>query len=412
MTSTATQVLNITSLPKTANLSSSHENFGDVARHVEDESSDSKSPTLALFVASGADDTLKGMTNFSSPELNALWVTIAWTQGRGRKPSVSGKYTLFITLTVLKHFNTWHKHAIDFNMDVSTLEKMVHRVIQTIEPVLCSQLVKRVKMNKQIQEGNTFSNYPMHSTRRMSTYRLTGRFTEQKVHFSAKHKLYGFKIECSVRPPGVAVDVSDHAPGSRSDLTMMLDRLSIHRQMLKKEDDSVSELGGKASQCHQMWGVLVAKGYKGAGRVLRTIQPRKQPRGGTLDHEDIARNKAISADRVLVENFFGRMCLLWKATYATFKWIENRFDSVARLCTALTNYHVGLMPLRARGNERYDMVLFKYQAMGYRIRTQRARAQRHYRMRQQVRSRSAPYNTRAPASHRETQFDSQESFAF
>ncbi|OWY99315.1 LOW QUALITY PROTEIN: hypothetical protein PHMEG_00029695 [Phytophthora megakarya] len=229
-------------------------------------------------------------------------------------------------------------------MGVSTLGKMVHHVIQTIEPVLYPQLVQRVKMNTQIQEGNTFSNYlhALYATdvKFQPAYRPTGRFTEQKVYFSAKHKLYGFKIECSVAPPGVAVDVSDHAAGSRSDITMMLDRLSIHRQMLKKEDDSVPELGGEPSQFPQMWGVLVDKGYQGAGRVLRTIQPRKQPRGGTLDHEDIARNKAISADRVLVENFFGRMCLLWKATYATFKWNENRFDSVARLCTALTNYHV------------------------------------------------------------------------
>ncbi|OWZ09797.1 hypothetical protein PHMEG_00017446 [Phytophthora megakarya] len=397
MTSTAAQALKRLTTQwdeETANLSSSHKNFGNVARHVEDESLDSESPILAQFVASGGDDTLKGMTNFSSPELDALWalvesaVTIAWTQGRGRKPSVSGKDALFITLTVLKHFDTWHKHAIDFNMAVSTLEKIVHRVLQTIEPVSYSQLVERVKMSKQIQEGNTFSKYPhaLYATdvKFPPAYRPTGRFTEQKVYFSAKHKLYGFKIECSVAPPGVAVDVSDHAPGSRSDLTMMLDRLSIHRQMLKKEDDAVPELGGEPSQFPQMWGVLVDKGYQGAGRVLRTIQPRKQPRGGTLDDEDIAHNKAISADRVLVENFFGRI--------------------VARLCTALTNYHVGLMPLRARDTEHYDMVLSKYQAMG--------RAQRHYRMREQVRSRPAPYNTRVPASPRDTQFDSQESFAF
>ncbi|OWZ21704.1 hypothetical protein PHMEG_0003695 [Phytophthora megakarya] len=291
MASTAAQVLNRLTTQwdeETANLSSSHENFGDAARHVEDESSDSEPPTLAQVVASGGDDTLKGMTNFSS------------------------------------HFDTWHKHAIDFNMGVSTLEKMVHRAIQTIELVLYSQLVERVKMNKQIQKGNAFSNYPhaLYATdvKFQPAYRPMGRFTERKVYFSAKHKLYGFKIECSVAPPGVAVDVSDHAPGSRSDLTMMLDRLSIHRQMLMKEDDSVP--GGEPS-----------------------------------------------------------------------------FDSVARLCTALTNYHVGLMPLRARDTEHYDMVLSKYQAMGERIRTQRARAQRHYRMRQQVRSRPAPYNARVPASH-------------
>ncbi|OWZ21043.1 LOW QUALITY PROTEIN: hypothetical protein PHMEG_0004469 [Phytophthora megakarya] len=373
MTPIAAQVLDCLTAQweeEIVNLSSSHENFGDVSHHVEVESSDSESPILAQFVVSGGDNMLKGMTNFSSPELDALWalpaVTIAWKQGRRRKPSASGKNALFITLTVLKQFDTWHKHAIDFNMGVSTLDKMVHRAIQIIEPILYSQLVKRVKMDKQIEAGNTYTDYPHALYATNVNLPTDGRLTEQKVYFSAKHKLYGFKIKCSVVPPGVAIDVSDHAPGSRSDLT------------------------------------LSTRIIKELGRVFRTIHPRKQPRGGTLDREDIARNKAISADCVLVKDFFGRMCLLWKATYATIKWNENRFDSVARLCTARTNYHVGLMmPLRARDNEHYDMGLSKYQAMGERIRTQRARGQRQCRMQQQVFSRPAPYNTRVPVSQRE-----------
>ncbi|OWZ16338.1 hypothetical protein PHMEG_0009877 [Phytophthora megakarya] len=95
-----------------------------------------------------------------------------------------------------------------------------------------------------------------------------------------------------------------------------------------------------------MWVALVDKDYQGDGRFFCTIQPRKYPRGDTLNREYIARNKAISTDR--------------KVTYATFKWNEYRFDTLA----TLTNYHVDLMPLRARNNEHYDMVLSKYQAVG------------------------------------------------
>ncbi|KAE8876558.1 hypothetical protein PF005_g7017 [Phytophthora fragariae] len=416
MPSTPTQVIDRLTCQwddEAANLVTSHENFGEVARHVEEEASDAESPILAEYTAAGGgDETLKAMTNFSAPELDALWalvepaVTIAWTQGRGRKPSISGgKDALFVTLTVLKHFDTWQKHAIDFNIGMSTLEKMVHRGIRTIEPVLYPQLVARVTMAKQMGSGNAFSNYPhaLYATdvKFQPAYRPSGRFTE-KVYFSAKHKLYGFKVECSVAPPGLAVDVSDHSPGSCSDVTMMLDRMTVHRQMLRKEDTSGPEMGGEPTQFPDMWAVLVDKGYQGAGRVLRTIQPKKKPRGGTLDRDDLAWNRAVSSDRVLVENSFGRMCMIWKATNATFKWNENRFDSVGRLCTALTNFHVGLMPLRARDSDHYDMVLAKYQSMGDRVRTQRARAQRHYRMRQQLRSPSAPYTTRPSASQRET----------
>ncbi|KAE9233012.1 hypothetical protein PF005_g2499 [Phytophthora fragariae] len=225
---------------------------------MEEEASDAESPILAEVTAAGGDETLKGMTKFSAPELDALWalvepaVTIAWTQGRGRKPSISGKDALFVTLTVLKHFDTWQKHAIDFNIGMSTLEKMVHRVIRTIEPVQYPQMVKRVTMANQVESGNAFRNYPhahyATDIKFQPAYRPSGRFTEQKVYFSAKHKIYGFKIECSVAPPGLAVDVSDHSPGSCSDVTMMLDRLTVHRQMLRKDDTSGPEMGGEPPQ--------------------------------------------------------------------------------------------------------------------------------------------------------------------
>ncbi|KAG2761239.1 hypothetical protein PC129_g23268 [Phytophthora cactorum] len=82
-------------------------------------------------------------------------------------------------------------------------------------------------MSEHMEADNTFTNYPyaLYATevKFQTAYRPGGRFTEQKVFFSAKHKLYGFKIERSVAPPGVAVDVSDHSPGSTSDLAMMLD---------------------------------------------------------------------------------------------------------------------------------------------------------------------------------------------
>ncbi|KAG2790457.1 hypothetical protein PC129_g3099 [Phytophthora cactorum] len=139
---------------------------------------------------------------------------------------------------------------------MATLEKMVHRVIQTVEPVLHVQLVKRVKMSEQMEAGNTFTNY-LHAlyvtdVKFQPAYRSSGRFTEHKVYFSAKHKLYGFKIECSGAPPRVVVDVFDHSPGYTSYLTMILDQLSIHRQMLRKEGGSTPEIGGEPTQFPQM----------------------------------------------------------------------------------------------------------------------------------------------------------------
>ncbi|KAG2767110.1 hypothetical protein PC129_g3506 [Phytophthora cactorum] len=41
---------------------------------------------------------------------------------------------------------------------------------------------------------------------------------------------------------------------------MMLDRLSIHRQMLRTEDGSTPKIGGEPTQFPQMWAALVDKG--------------------------------------------------------------------------------------------------------------------------------------------------------
>ncbi|KAG6576600.1 uncharacterized protein IUM83_08906 [Phytophthora cinnamomi] len=226
--------------------------------------------------------TLKVMAIFSAPELDALWaliepaVTIAWTQGRGRKPSTFGKDAFFITLTMLKHFDPWQKHAIDFNIGMSTLEKMVHRVIHTVESVLYPQWAKRVKMSRHMEAGNTFVNYT-HAlyaidVKFQSAYRPSGRFTKQQVYVSAKHKLYGFKIECLVDP-----QVSQS-------------------MMLRNDGTSTPEIGDEPTKFPEMWAVLVDKGYQGVGRVFRTIQPKKKPRGGTLDRNALAPNKAVSAD--------------------------------------------------------------------------------------------------------------------
>ncbi|KAJ0391521.1 hypothetical protein ATCC90586_011485 [Pythium insidiosum] len=214
------------------------------------------------------------------------------------------------------------KHAIDFEIGISSLEKVVHKVIGLIEPILYSRLVKPVNMEKQIAAGLTFQHYPqaLYATdvKFQPAYRPSGRFTEQKVYFSAKHKLYGFKLECSVSLPGLAVDLSKHRPGSASDLTMLLDRVQVHRQMLRKASDATVDVNTDVTTFPNSWAMLVDKGYQGAFRVLRVIQPKKQPRGGVLTADDLARNRSVSSDRVIVENYFGRVCFLWNAMYMTY----------------------------------------------------------------------------------------------
>ncbi|KAF0702705.1 hypothetical protein AaE_015766, partial [Aphanomyces astaci] len=163
-----------------------------------------------------------------------------------------------------------------------------------------------------------FANYPyaLYATdvKFQPAERPKGRFNEQRHYFSGKHKLYGLKVEASVSPEGLCVDMSDHCPGSVNDLTMFMDRLTVHRTSLAKMETemAINDVGEQFDDHRGYWACLVDKGYVGIMHHTRGIHPKKKPTGGALDTDDLNRNKRVSSDRVVVENYFGRVCQLWK----------------------------------------------------------------------------------------------------
>lgn len=79
-----------------SNPETSHEAFGEVTRHVEGEAADAEITILEEYIPAVSNDILKGVTNLSVPEFDALRsfvepdVAIVWSQSHGRKPTVSG----------------------------------------------------------------------------------------------------------------------------------------------------------------------------------------------------------------------------------------------------------------------------------------------------------------------------------
>ena len=68
-------------------------------------------------------------------------------------------------------------------------------------------------------------------------------------------------------------------------------------------------------------------GYQGSEGALRSIRPKKKPKGRPLDRVDEQRNKNVCSDRVIVENYFGRLCTLWEICHRTFPWSESKYNS-------------------------------------------------------------------------------------
>ncbi|ETV80573.1 hypothetical protein H257_06107 [Aphanomyces astaci] len=260
------------------------------------------------------------------------------------------------------HYQTWDKHALDFGKKAPTLEKMVMRVIETVQPVLYDHFVTMPTMTDLWDKGTVFRTYPYAKdatdVKFQPANRPTGRFGEQKHYFSGKHKLYGLKIEASVSPEGLLVAMIAHEPGSVSDLTVFA--------------TATTSTCLPYANFPESWAVLVDKGYVGLTGMTRAIHPKKRPVHGVLYRADVECNTNVSSDRVIVENFFGRY------RTSTIVWGTKCYDSIQRLTFALTNFHLALMPLRQDDCHQYRAVLARYRRMAEENNAKRAAIQRRY----------------------------------
>ncbi|GMF36102.1 unnamed protein product [Phytophthora lilii] len=98
-------------------------------------------------------------------EFHLLWshvdadLTSQWTSGRGRRSTTTPKDAFMMLLCELKHYKTWQKHALDFGYKAPTFEKMMHRVLNVVAPVLDRAFIRPASMASQRSNGNTFHYY-------------------------------------------------------------------------------------------------------------------------------------------------------------------------------------------------------------------------------------------------------------
>lgn len=123
-----------------------------------------------------------------------------------------------------------------------------------------SRLVKRNLIFKSFPYAKYATNVTLQQTNRPS-----GNLRESKKHFSGKHKLYGYKLEVSVLPNGQAVGVSNHDPGSLSDIHIFQQRAAWHSLNLSKSEKyhNIVDIGPMEEKHSEKWAVLTGKGYQG-----------------------------------------------------------------------------------------------------------------------------------------------------
>ena len=152
-----------------------------------------------------------------------------------------------------------------------------------------------------------------------------------------KHGDYGLKYQVVHSRDGRAVHVSGPHAGAKHDLNIFTDTVPIIQAILKDPNFS--------------WSLLADKGYVGSNALegVNVHVPNKST--DILQLYDEKDSQDLSEQRVLCENFYGRVKSRYAFARETFRgsWSIHRvhFENVV----ALTNYHIQTHPLRNSNEE-------------------------------------------------------------
>ncbi|KAE8963618.1 hypothetical protein PR003_g30429 [Phytophthora rubi] len=100
---------------------------------------------------------------------------------------------------------------------------------------------------------------------------------EALPYYSAKHKLYGYKVEVSVSSRGFAINCTEHARGNTHDITMFRLNEAFHHATQRKadEDRTLHDTGLLSAEYPDEWAVFSGQGEPGC-RAARALHPSYQ----------------------------------------------------------------------------------------------------------------------------------------
>ncbi|ETV74819.1 hypothetical protein H257_10880 [Aphanomyces astaci] len=344
---------------------------------------DSASPVMDRYIAAKGVEVVHALTNFSASELNTLWtnikpfVTKNWNVGSGRKYPVIGKDMLFMTLVALKHAGTWDILSASFDGGATTFSNRINQFIRVLHPYLVRKYIDEQGMKWTMQQlavaGLQFAThksalYAVDVTFQHTTAPAVS-FGEKKTYFSKKHGLYGHKVEVSVAPNGLTINVTDCAVGSTNRAT----------------PTSATTNDALRDKFPSQWSVLADKGYQGTQEYVRGFTPLKRPPHGQLTMEQERSNAKLSSDRVIVKNFFGRLKTLWGLASDKYTWKKDEYNMYFQMCVALTNVHIRFNPLRNVDGEGYNQYKNRLLPIGSKIKTKNSSFKAKYRKNRKAR---------------------------
>jgi IS5 family transposase len=317
---------------------------------------------------------------------------------RGRKPRFGPEDTFYIMLQYLRHNASYTQLALLYSTTITVICETLRRAIAGCRQPLVSTFIKPLRKAEQMELGIQFPQFPevalVIDCSVQECARPAGAFSShQRLFFSGKHCFHCYKREYAHLPNGVTVFVSDVFPGSYHDMHVSQTMTAKYATFLAKGHDE-DELADPEPDARS-WAVMADKAYTGLDNTLRCVVPRKDMRAHPLTADDRARNRLISSNRIVVENFYGRKWCVFHVAREVFYGNMSKFACVDDIMTALTNYHVGKYPLRAEDGNSYRALLHARLAEAARLDAKQHARNREYQRRYRERS----HTTRREESH-------------
>jgi hypothetical protein len=201
-------------------------------------------------------------------------------------------------------------------------------------------------------------------------------FLDAMVFYDGKNGIYGYKNEVAVHsfPPHFCMFVSHHVPASVHDY-------ELHKQVYRNYIEYLHRTPAEIARQEELieppfWPVMGDRAYIGPAEDTEPIKRIVPRRGRFLNQQQQGRNRVIDTKRVVIEQFFGRMCHLWAVFRHAWRYDRANFDEDLSIACLLTNEHIDMLDL---GPEeaifRSNMIAIRLQLMREKKARRRARVQ-------------------------------------
>jgi len=256
--------------------------------------------------------------------------------GAGRRSSQTSDLRGIFVLNYLRNGASLKSLSVLFGFNCSTLEKILKDVVPKLLPQLRAISLVKSNENSSIpfeHFQNCFSAIDCTFIHHPHPPGLS--FDQSKNYYSVKHGAYGYKFLAIVNSSGQLLFVSEMFPAGVHDFAMC-----THESVLPRVKEVCKENR-----------ILADKGFIGLNNHVRAIIPVKCSRTRNLTIEEKEQNLQIAKSRIVVENFFGRLKVVWTIFGGKCNTHAQHLNERFQLAAHLTNFHIFDKPLRKKSQE-------------------------------------------------------------